>query len=95
MFTDRRVLFAIAALIAVGTADAPASPIHRCQQHGCTAHERSRSDLDGPHSAQFGWRYVHHSLVVGSFSGRVMYSSLGRGFSADPAVSRAVDARTW
>ncbi len=95
MFTNRRVLFGIAALVALGTADAPASPIHRCHQHGCKAHEPSRSDFDAPHSAQFGWRYVHHSPVVGSFSGRVMYSSLGRGFSADHAVCRAVDAQTW
>ena len=92
MFADRRVLVAITALIALGTADAPASPIHRCHQHGCKAHEPLRSDFDGPHSAQFGWRYVHHSPGRWLFFGP---SSLGRGFSADPAVSRAVDARTW
>jgi len=59
MFTDRRVLFAIAALVAVGTADAPASPIHRCHQRGCTAHESLRSDFDGPHRwLFFGPGYV-------------------------------------
>ena len=46
MFTGWRGLFAIAALVALGTADAPASPIHRCHQHGCKALETWRSDLD-------------------------------------------------
>src|SRR5436190_11658437 len=61
MFADRRVLIAITALVALRPADAPASPIHRCHQHGCKAHEPLRSDFDPPHSGQFGWRYVHHS----------------------------------
>jgi hypothetical protein len=54
MLTSGRVLFGIAALVALGTADAPAaSPIHRCHQHGCKAHETWQSDFDAPHSAQF------------------------------------------
>ena len=95
MFADRRVLIAITALIALGTVDASASPIHRCHQHGCRAHEPWRSDLTGPIQPSLAGGTCTIPLVVGSFSGRVMYSSLGRGFSADHAVSRAADARTW
>ena len=95
MFADRRVLLGIAALVALGTADAPASPIHRCHQHGCKAHEPLRSDFDPTHSGQFGWRYVHHSPGRWLFFGPGYVFEPGRGFSADPAVSRAVDARTW
>lgn len=95
MLADRRVLIAIAVLGALGTADAPASPIHRCHQHGCKAHEPSQSDLDGPHSAQFGWRYVHHSPGRWLFFGPGYVFEPGKGILADPAVSRAVDARTW
>ena len=61
MFTDRRVLVGIAALIALGTAEAAASPFHRCYQPVCKAHAPLQGDFDASHSARFGWRYVHHS----------------------------------
>jgi len=84
MFADRRVLFAIAALVALGTADAPASPIHRCHQHGCKAHESSQSDLDAPHSGQFGWRYVHHSPGRWLFFGPGYVFEPGKGILGGP-----------
>jgi hypothetical protein len=82
MFADRRVLIAITALVALGTADAPASPIHRCHQHGCKAHEPLRSDP--PHSGQFGWRYVHHSPGRWLFYGPGYVFEPGKGILGGP-----------
>jgi hypothetical protein len=95
MFTGWRGLFAMAALVALGL---PTLLPHLSIVATSTVAKHTSlrgailTGLIRPSSAG-GTCTIPR--VVGSFSGRVMYSSLGRGFSADPAVSRAVDARIW
>lgn len=57
----RFLVCSTAALIALASAKAQASPIHRCQQSPCKVHAAWRDDPSSRSTGPFGWRYVHHS----------------------------------
>jgi hypothetical protein len=75
----------IAAIVALATAEASASPIHRCHHQGpCKALEAGRGDLGSSDAAPFGWRYVHHSPGRWLFFGPGYVFEPGKGIVDGP-----------
>jgi hypothetical protein len=81
----RLLACSIAAVTAMASVGASASPIHRCQQHRpCKALEARLGDIDSANSAQFGWRYVHHSPGRWLFFGPGYVFEPGKGILDGP-----------
>jgi hypothetical protein len=86
VLTNWRLLAcSIAAATAIASVGAFASPIHRCQQqHSCKALKAGPGDIDSAYSAQFGWRYVHHSPGRWLFFGPGYVFEPGKGILDGP-----------
>jgi hypothetical protein len=83
--SGRLLACSIAAVIAIASTGALASPIHRCQQHrSCKAVNAGLGDIDPANSAQVGWRYVHHSPGRWLFFGPGYVFEPGKGILDGP-----------